>query len=42
MIERLNMYKVINFMTKTIKNWKVELTAEEQTLEEVEIQIDIF
>ena len=41
-IECLKMYKisnkVINFITRVMENWKVELAAREQTLAEVKIQ----
>ena len=45
-IECLKMYKisdkVINFITKAMKNWKIELTAGGQSLAEVNIQRGIF
>ena len=45
-IEFLKMYNisdlVINFLAKVMKNWKVDLTARGQTLEEVKIQRGVF
>ena len=45
-INCFKMYKisdeVIKFITKVVKNWKVELKAEGKTLAEVKIRQDIF
>ena len=46
LIECLKMYKIsdkiINFLAKAMKNWKVELSAGKQTLTNVKIQRGIF
>ena len=41
-INSLKMYKVINFIDKTMKTWRVELTAGGRRLAEAKIQRGIF
>ena len=45
-INCLKMYKIshetMNFIEKTMKNWRVELTAEQRPLSEIKIQRVIF